>query len=365
MNTIEPGASARRTRTITRRDIELFTEISGDRNPIHYDDELAAASRFGGIVVQGGVTSGLLNALVAEQLPGPGSVFLEVSWKFLRPGPARRRDHRRGDRHRRPRGQADHHAAPPPSPTRTASSCSTAPPSSGVTRPSRSRGTVRGKAAGRSVPSVLDTSTGADSPKTAGPITGGNHERHHREPAASTAWTSRPCSPPSTPSRGRTRSPSSSSAPPTPGSAAPTAGRSSPASTARCRRWSTTTRPRSSPTTRPCSSARTTARRRSSTCSTASPPASPRASPTSPPPAACELTRVSSTVEGDINLLGILGLVGRLGPQRLRADQGHLPHRGRRRRRDPARPGRAVPPPLGRVRRADQPHARRDRRRHG
>jgi acyl dehydratase len=79
------GAVARRTRTVTRRDIELFTEISGDRNPIHYDDELAERSRFGGIVVQGGVTSGLLNALVAEQLPGPGSVFLEVSWRFLAP----------------------------------------------------------------------------------------------------------------------------------------------------------------------------------------------------------------------------------------------------------------------------------------
>lgn len=85
----EVGASARLTRAVTRRDIELFTEISGDRNPIHYDDDLAAGSRFGGIVVQGGVTSGLLNALVAEQLPGPGSVFLEVSWRFrapVRPG---------------------------------------------------------------------------------------------------------------------------------------------------------------------------------------------------------------------------------------------------------------------------------------
>ncbi|PUA80643.1 MaoC family dehydratase [Nocardioides currus] len=79
------GTTARRTRTVTRRDIELFTEISGDRNPIHYDDDLAAGSRFGGIVVQGGVTSGLLNALVAEQLPGPGSVFLEVAWRFLAP----------------------------------------------------------------------------------------------------------------------------------------------------------------------------------------------------------------------------------------------------------------------------------------
>jgi acyl dehydratase len=89
MSSPQVGASARRTRTVTRRDIELFTEITGDHNPIHYDDELAGRSRFGGIVVQGGVTSGLLNALVAEQLPGPGSVFLEVSWRFrspVRPG---------------------------------------------------------------------------------------------------------------------------------------------------------------------------------------------------------------------------------------------------------------------------------------
>jgi acyl dehydratase len=79
------GAVARRTRAVTARDIELFTEISGDRNPLHYDAELAARSRFGGLVVQGGVTSALLNAVVAEDLPGPGSVFLEVSWRFLAP----------------------------------------------------------------------------------------------------------------------------------------------------------------------------------------------------------------------------------------------------------------------------------------
>jgi acyl dehydratase len=89
MTSPQIGASARRTRTVTQGDIELFTEITGDRNPIHYDDEVARNSRFGGIVVQGGVTTGLLNALVAEQLPGPGSVFLEVSWRFrapVRPG---------------------------------------------------------------------------------------------------------------------------------------------------------------------------------------------------------------------------------------------------------------------------------------
>jgi len=86
---MEVGEVARRTREVTARDIELFTELTGDRNPVHYDSELAARSRFGGIVVQGGVTSGLLNALVAEQLPGPGSVFLHVDWSFkapVRPG---------------------------------------------------------------------------------------------------------------------------------------------------------------------------------------------------------------------------------------------------------------------------------------
>jgi acyl dehydratase len=76
---------ARRTRTVTTRDIELFTEITGDRNPLHYDAALASRSRFGGIIVQGGVTSGLLNAVVAEDLPGPGSVFLHVDWRFLAP----------------------------------------------------------------------------------------------------------------------------------------------------------------------------------------------------------------------------------------------------------------------------------------
>ena len=86
---MQVGETARRTRAITARDIELFTELTGDRNPLHYDEERAAASRFGGIIVQGGVTTGLLNAVVAEDLPGPGSVFLRVEWDFrapVRPG---------------------------------------------------------------------------------------------------------------------------------------------------------------------------------------------------------------------------------------------------------------------------------------
>lgn len=83
------GQRARRSRKISTRDIELFTELTGDRNPLHYDAEQAGRSRFGGIIVQGGVTSGLLNAVVAEDLPGPGTVFLHVDWNFrapVRPG---------------------------------------------------------------------------------------------------------------------------------------------------------------------------------------------------------------------------------------------------------------------------------------
>jgi len=83
------GDTAHRTRTVTTDDIERFTEMTGDRNPLHYDEATARATRFGGIVVQGGVTTGLLNAVVAQDLPGPGSVFLHTDWSYrapVRPG---------------------------------------------------------------------------------------------------------------------------------------------------------------------------------------------------------------------------------------------------------------------------------------
>lgn len=83
------GDTAERSRTVSEEDIVLFTRLTGDRNPLHYDRDRAAGTRFGGLIVQGGVTSGLLNAAVAEDLPGPGSVFLHVDWSFrapVRPG---------------------------------------------------------------------------------------------------------------------------------------------------------------------------------------------------------------------------------------------------------------------------------------
>jgi acyl dehydratase len=83
------GQRAERSRLVARRDIDLFTDISGDRNPLHYDEAAAAATPVGRIIVQGGITSAILNAVVAEDLPGPGTVFLHVDWSFkapVRPG---------------------------------------------------------------------------------------------------------------------------------------------------------------------------------------------------------------------------------------------------------------------------------------
>jgi acyl dehydratase len=87
--TPQVGQSASRTRLVEIGDIELFTRISGDRNPLHYDQEAARRSRFGELIVQGGITSAILNAVVAEDLPGPGTVFLRTEWNFrapVRPG---------------------------------------------------------------------------------------------------------------------------------------------------------------------------------------------------------------------------------------------------------------------------------------
>jgi acyl dehydratase len=80
----EIGAVAERSRRTSLEDVERFTAMTGDKNPLHFDEALAKASPFGGLIVQGGVTSGILNALVAEDLPGPGTVFLGVEWRFTK-----------------------------------------------------------------------------------------------------------------------------------------------------------------------------------------------------------------------------------------------------------------------------------------
>lgn len=81
----EQGQTAKISRTVGREDIQRFTKISGDHNPLHYDEDAAGRSQFGEIIVQGGITSAILNAIVAEKLPGPGTVFLSVNWDFTAP----------------------------------------------------------------------------------------------------------------------------------------------------------------------------------------------------------------------------------------------------------------------------------------
>jgi len=79
------GQTASRSITLTAEHVEMFAEITGDRNPLHFDEEFAAGTKFGRLVVQGGLTTGLLHALVAMDMPGPGTVFLSQNWKFTAP----------------------------------------------------------------------------------------------------------------------------------------------------------------------------------------------------------------------------------------------------------------------------------------
>ncbi|HEU4919027.1 MAG TPA: MaoC family dehydratase [Candidatus Limnocylindrales bacterium] len=80
------GATATWTRTLTAEDVEAYAGLTGDRNPLHFDEAFAAATRAGRLIVHGGLTAGLFNALVAMKLPGPGSVFLHQEWDY--PAPA-------------------------------------------------------------------------------------------------------------------------------------------------------------------------------------------------------------------------------------------------------------------------------------
>jgi acyl dehydratase len=79
------GQKASRMLTLTQDHVDSFARISGDYNPLHFDEAFAASTRFGRLVVQGGLTSGLLHALVAMDMPGPGTVFLSQNWKFTAP----------------------------------------------------------------------------------------------------------------------------------------------------------------------------------------------------------------------------------------------------------------------------------------
>ena len=85
MKQLTVGQKATRSITLTADHVKTYAELSGDYNPLHFDEDFAAKTKFGKLVVQGGLTTGLLHALVAMDMPGPGTVFLSQNWKFTAP----------------------------------------------------------------------------------------------------------------------------------------------------------------------------------------------------------------------------------------------------------------------------------------
>ncbi len=85
MVALEIGQKATRSITLTADHVGTFAELTGDHNPLHFDESFAAKTKFERLVVQGGLTTGLLHALVAMDMPGPGTVFLSQNWKFTAP----------------------------------------------------------------------------------------------------------------------------------------------------------------------------------------------------------------------------------------------------------------------------------------
>ena len=79
------GQHAQRSLTLTAAHVKTFAELTGDYNPLHFDEAFVSKTKFGRLVVQGGLTTGLLHALVAMDMPGPGTVFLSQNWKFTAP----------------------------------------------------------------------------------------------------------------------------------------------------------------------------------------------------------------------------------------------------------------------------------------
>lgn len=86
---IEIGMTRSLAKTVTDEDIELFARVSTDRNPVHLDEAYARDTIFEGRVAHGMLTAGLISAVIGEQLPGHGSVYLAQSLAFrapVRPG---------------------------------------------------------------------------------------------------------------------------------------------------------------------------------------------------------------------------------------------------------------------------------------
>lgn len=82
---VSAGQKASRSMTVTSDIVQRYAELTGDFNPLHFDEEFAPKTRFGRLISQGGIVVGLVHALVAMDLPGSGTVFTEQKWIFPAP----------------------------------------------------------------------------------------------------------------------------------------------------------------------------------------------------------------------------------------------------------------------------------------
>ena len=82
---LKVGDSAEISKTITDEDIRAFAELTGDRNPVHLDEEYAAGTRFGRRIAHGMLGASLISTLLASELPGRGAVYLSQSLRFVAP----------------------------------------------------------------------------------------------------------------------------------------------------------------------------------------------------------------------------------------------------------------------------------------
>ncbi|HEX4294263.1 MAG TPA: MaoC family dehydratase [Rhizomicrobium sp.] len=82
---LKTGMSESFTRTVSERDIQLFGEVSGDTNPVHFDEEFARTTMFKGRIAHGMLSAGYISTVLGMQIPGPGTIFMSLTTRFKAP----------------------------------------------------------------------------------------------------------------------------------------------------------------------------------------------------------------------------------------------------------------------------------------
>ena len=82
---LKPGMSESFTKTVTERDIELFGEVSGDVNPVHFDEEFAKGTIFKGRIAHGVLSASYISTVLGMKMPGPGTIFMSLTTRFKAP----------------------------------------------------------------------------------------------------------------------------------------------------------------------------------------------------------------------------------------------------------------------------------------